>query len=105
MTDTPQTIKKTEHTPGPWRYELRQGMYPAVEIGGKWQRIYVPPPLHGVKECEANARLLAAAPELLAACKAIHDLDMSELYPDGLLDAPLSGQLTAAIAKAEGRQP
>ena len=43
----------------------------------------------------ANARLIAAAPELLEACKA------ALTDPDGLTDSPLQAQLRAAIANAE----
>lgn len=53
---------------------------------------------------EANARLIAAGPELLAACKTINE------WIDGTGTFMLSGdhvnlqKLRAAIAKAEGRQ-
>lgn len=48
----------------------------------------------------ANARLIAAAPDLLAACKsALKSLDMIAATHN----SPLSQQIGEAIAKAEGR--
>lgn len=48
---------------------------------------------------EANAHLLAAAPDLLEACKAA--LEIRNKY--GTSGAPVSKQLEAAIQKAEGK--
>ncbi len=62
----------TEHTPGPWHVDksLHRLVYDAngVGVGEAW---------HGVNEREyveeeANARLFAAAPDLLEALKAIY---------------------------------
>lgn len=50
------------------------------------------------QEIKANAYLIAAAPDLLLACKMAYNLE-PEHMPE-ILDA-----LRAAIAKAEGRQP
>ena len=105
------------HTPGPWRFELA--------IGPHGQKCY-----HTIK-CneydyvastwgkphEANARLIAAAPELLAALKLMEKADdvhanCAECDP---ADAPESCEVCfpyfdaarvarrAAIAKAEGK--
>ncbi len=86
------------HTPGPW---MAHGMNVSV-AGIRGTR----PPLITVasiypsnddnaKQAEADARLIAAAPDLLMVCKAIaaHDYASPEE-----LDA-----LNAAIDKAEGR--
>ena len=54
-------------------------------------------------ESEGNARLIAAAPELLAVCRA---LVASTYAPDGLRIAPARSDveaMEAAIAKAERR--
>ena len=51
-----------------------------------------------------NAFLVAAAPDLLAACKAA--LSLLENWASGkLAKLPAGGTLRAAIAKAEGRTP
>lgn len=58
---------------------------------------------HGrsIEECDANARLIAAAPELLATLKGIltyiEDGNVVELRPCGFV-----AEVRAAIAKAEG---
>lgn len=49
-----------------------------------------------VAETEANARLIAAAPELLAACKAV-------LFDHSMTWDDQKAQLFAAVNKAEGR--
>ena len=50
------------------------------------------------RRCEANARLIAAAPELLAACRAAMRLDYFHEH------SALVEQMRSAIAKAEGRE-
>lgn len=84
------------HTPGPWRlHEVddtrvmgADGSWVA-DMGGDYDDALDWPRM------EANARLIAAAPDMLAAMKAICS-DFAQQHPliiDGL----------AAIAKAEGR--
>lgn len=105
------------HTPGPWRVQ------PAI---GTWIDA-VNPYGHGdmhiadvrgwghltgqgacglkeeaaVKIQDANARLIAAAPELLAACRGL--VERSLRNGDRVLDVPSLRAATAAIAKAQGR--
>ncbi len=83
-----------EHTPGPWRvekYVSAVGMYCIVEPHGRSLAFT------DIRANEADANLLAAAPDLLEACKrALRD--MTEWDGDELI--PL---IEAAIAKAEGR--
>jgi hypothetical protein len=88
------------HTPGPWE-DLSDGHWASVRTthhaghaidcnhSGK----------NAAEDC-ANARLIAAAPDLLAALKAARDWDT--LAADGISD-PVLSQITAAIAKAEGQ--
>jgi len=55
----------------------------------------------------ANARLIAAAPELLAVCKQIFK-EAKNIESDGYMDddaRPVYEALRAAIAKATGEQP
>jgi hypothetical protein len=86
-------------TPGPWRIEwIDSGMCNGIAIGA---RVMPPEPFTGPPVCEvgsraANARLIAAAPELLAALKEI----VSYCY-EGQAGAVWREAL-AAIAKAEG---
>ncbi len=98
------------HTPGPWREGPTDGIgqrgkltivdslglkvadCEARKVGLKFER--------SLPEDTANARLIAAAPDLLATLKALIDLLNEDLDPDqcAAWDAAV-----AAIAKAEGR--
>jgi hypothetical protein len=103
-----------KHTPGPWKK--------AERLNGPWWHISADTSglgpgqgrqavacVHGESKrgakayaemFEANARLIAAAPELLAALKAVRAWDVSNLA----LDVPLEirQQMQAAIKNAEG---
>ena len=102
---------KTEHTPGPWR------------IGDAGNTVFGSPngepapvvvatlaPARGAKR--ANARMVAAAPDLLEACKeAVSGLGLDarenadELEQDfGTEGVRVFNLLRAAIAKAEGQE-
>jgi hypothetical protein len=102
--------KEMKHTPGPWYVDpirispsatihIRSNAY--AEIPGEFMPIAdVRAGVH-VGEDEANARLIAAAPELLAALKSL----TAHLGPDGYI--PQAGehatkQALAAIARATG---
>jgi len=53
-------------------------------------------------EAKANARLIAAAPDLLAACEAAMDMILSDYHP---IHKPKQfAVIKAAIAKAKGEQ-
>ena len=100
----------TSHTPGPWRtgedghniLSAQPGERPKMlasvyhdlgGVGGLTSKEHA--------EAHANARLMAAAPDLLAACRAVdewYDLVRQD-YPEML--APYQA-VQAAIAKAEG---
>jgi len=59
------------HTPGPWKWDESYGAI----VAGEGPNMLVTPiwkssPAWGYSENIANARLIAAAPDLLAACKA-----------------------------------
>lgn len=94
------------HTPGPWRFEPSSGgrwyVYPLGETQPLVPNIYVPKAKLKNARMMANARLLAAAPELLAALKAIvssatDGRDIPEWLTERLIWAE------SAICKAEGR--
>jgi len=81
---------KQSHTPGPWivdfdrRYFVNAGSSPIAEM---FTDINM----------EANARLIAAAPELLEACK-----EFIECGPNAGNNQDLIAQIKKAIAKADG---
>jgi hypothetical protein len=84
----------TKHTPGPW--VLRDGT-PLFRVVGGEHRTTVA----GDISNDANARLIAAAPDLLAALEAIEAYEDSEPAP-GTREAEISAMRRAAIAKATG---
>jgi hypothetical protein len=92
--------KHTPHTPGPWDTVCDNGGNPWVKADVYWiaQCLSSVPPGIGVWEsAEANARLIAAAPDLLAALEKVW---AEGVIPDGF--ALLQDQVCDAIAKAEG---
>src|SRR5919201_3936496 len=97
----------TKHTPGPWGVSgevLNQGL--VVSAPGRRARQIValvqaeigyqadPAP-----EAEANARLIALAPDLLAACRGVLEFldNGTPIHPGSLLEE----ELQALVAKAE----
>ena len=87
-------------TPGPWRVNKSNGMRIAA---GRNTPIAETLGAHLLEEEHANARLIAAAPELLASLKTIADwreLTHSHDLPEIVLW--LEVEARAAIAKAEG---
>ena len=83
-------MSETKHTPGPWCYIVnikgKFGIYPEGE------KLFLT-----LTDHEANARLIAAAPELLEVCKQVCGRsDVSCGLPRVISNAQ------AAIAKAEG---
>lgn len=98
------------HTPGPWlkdRNNCHAGGIATIHhcIGNSWVEIWTDQWCHGdgltEEVMEANANLMLAAPELLAALQAIADVaescDSWESFPVAPLEAA-----RAAIAKATG---
>ena len=105
---------QAKHTPGPWfPQEVAYAPYRKLSVRCGRGQVALIQALE-TEEDEANARLIAAAPDLLAACRltlgAINDLLAAQLeYPD---PSPSLVQLAAirsieparaAIAQAEGR--
>lgn len=107
----------TQHTPGPWSFretgeghkyakewrEINPGIVgPASYTTNKWGE---PEETIGVRITEANARLIAAAPDLLAELKAITEIiEAAKDSNDGIeaLEAFSCNRAHAAIAKATG---
>lgn len=91
----------SKHTPGPWRIENDAPSY-CINAGERRHVAMVScytdgTPGNSSSENLANARLIAAAPDLLAAAKLALD-DCCDLIQTGAGNA-----LEAAIAKAEGK--
>jgi hypothetical protein len=98
MSQGTEQSSRTTHTPGPWMLYVDHNT-----IDGA----------HGRRVCDTverieDARLISAAPELLAACKAtLALLDHTAIGCDvqSATHGNVSDKLRAAIAKAEGTAP
>jgi len=92
------------HTPGPWTARKSRGLnsYEINAIGAYLADVWGAddPVPNGVprKAVKANAHLIAAAPDLLAAIKALLAASMYRDHPAE------SDMAIAAIAKAEGKR-
>lgn len=96
----------TKHTPGPWT--IKAGFIVAEASG--WKGAFVAKPLHvdidnkvsDTPRAEANARLIAAAPDMLAALELVAPIyahiDQRDTSPFGVTGRTVN----AAIAKAKG---
>jgi len=84
----------TKHTKGPWRWEKSRSLHhlqgPRGSLG-----------ISTGKELDANAALIAAAPELLEALKGLIDCNLMRNLVGGYQFQ--IEQAEKAIAKAEGR--
>lgn len=112
--EDPDLTWKTTHTPGPWEINEGDGMAIA-----KVSHFAITAPCTAnvgsglsPKENAANARLIAAAPDLLAALKAVSETgDDCPACDRGVLRHPENGHWPACpfgragvvIAKAEGK--
>jgi len=102
VTQTKEVIMpKSAHTPGPWIYEyspwISQGRteIPAFEIHGE-EKVCDTNEDRPIEEQEANARLIAAAPDLLAAAELV-----IQRWSQGDL-AEAVRMLDSAVAQATG---
>jgi type VI protein secretion system component VasF len=86
-----------KHTPGPWSYrQSREGSQTVYIVG------YGPvAAIARVPISEADAAIIAAAPDLLSTLRELADPDTYE-SPSKLREAAIRAR--AAIAKAEGQQ-
>lgn len=94
-----------EHTPGPWSLAVSADRTPLVVAPGRSTGVAIIPFQRDevcrqarIEETGANARLIAAAPELLEAARAALD----DLISDGHAHYRVAEVLRAAIAKATG---
>ncbi len=100
-----KTENAPTHTPGPWNVaESHAGsiLITAEHPRGVDQdvaKIYIPE----TGDMKANGRLIAAAPDLLAVCRAVQaKYDSGRSIAESLLPFLAAGELKRAIAKAEG---
>lgn len=101
-------MTETKHTLGPWEYTdgiCIMGGKPPKKALHEWRaticevrRMDMVTGLMSGSEAEANARLIAAAPELYNAVRAL--LKLHEAHHN----EPLHAQAREILAKAEGRQ-
>lgn len=90
------------HTPGPWvAVEGFNG--PVVEGGRSVVAMLGTLTVASEAEAEANARLIASAPDLLAACEAVEAL-IGDVSDAGLWPTlgPVADRLREAILRAKG---
>ena len=100
---------QTKHTPGPWHIGVRTFHAGRDVYGPKGEPVAVADDaITATPEAEANARLIAAAPDLLAALEALTAC-ASMSGPAGTTAYLISNErmqaARAAIAKATGVQP
>ena len=94
------------HTPGPWTAQRVSNATPTYVLDADGHRnvFLVSTQKLELPEIEANARLIAASPDLYEACKAFAAVGWPPMYghtSSAFRDA--SKLLIAAINKAEGR--
>lgn len=106
-------MSEAKHTPGPWEFCLHDphsqwfgniiGVYGVVDGSKNIRTITCQTKYGTLDECEANARLIASAPDLLDTLDRIATGEFAS-------DVPLSEQVAtyrtlarAAIAKAKGK--
>lgn len=91
------SMSAPKHTPGPWQMRSQRIQRAAtVEAPGRTP-ICVTTGVESKVTHEANARLIAAAPDLLAALEAV-----AEFWAGGDVPPELDAQMRAALAKATG---
>ena len=99
------------HTPGPWHVDEHAKHEITTEKGPFWvAHVNYHLEMNGElakKEVEANARLISAAPDLLAVCQAARQALRSYQYGNGSPDlaVEIADACEAAIAKATTPPP
>lgn len=108
MTDT-TTAARPAHTPGPWAVDSGEALNVRAPHGGIVAQLHHLKGRHGMGgrlpggEAVANARLIAAAPELLEALKEVtHCLAWHAKYHGTGMDGKAVAEARSVIAKATG---
>jgi len=96
------------HTPGPWKVDKELNSFRgqwliAIDVGDRGRGMAVAETIGGTGDERANARLIAAAPDLLNALQAIVK-SLADQDDEGMIEhAQQMIDARAAIAKAEGQ--
>ena len=91
----------SKHTPGPWRYTPEDGRLPDVYSGDGMTRWNVAS-INSLRDgFDANARLIAACPDLLDALEAC-EMRLTHLAQDGAQVTHELKVARAALSKARG---
>lgn len=85
-----------KHTPGPWHASPGGE---TVRDANEMQICYTESDYHSIEEQDANTRLIAAAPELLEACRLVEEAWAGTGEMSAAVDAVL-----LAVAKAEAKE-
>lgn len=98
-----------KHTPGPWKFTevLNNPLYSNLVCYTEWspdRKSSVVAPTRTAGSHEANARLIAAAPDLLEALELLHRICLQTPALANPDDREVIDQAWAAIAKARGSQ-
>lgn len=94
--------KTAQHTPGPWTISDEPNGFFIYSEARK--QVNDPAIAHIYKDREADSRLIAAAPDLLTACRDFIDSLMSDPSFDIVRHASILDEARAAITKAEKGQ-
>ena len=94
-------MMSTKHTPGPWRVSYTNFSEVQADNGALIAKC---DKLNGLVNLQANARLIAAAPELLQELKNIANAKTAEWDDPTDFEAWAKSRARAAIAKATGKQ-
>jgi hypothetical protein len=106
----------SKHTPAPWVLKIRPAEHDdnvtvaeieqprSVKYRGAVTRMQSAEHIYGIGKDEliANARLIAAAPDMLEALKAISEVGIREIHDWQAIAERMQATALAAIAKAEG---
>jgi hypothetical protein len=91
--------KQTKHTPGPWRV-ICDGQTPLRYQDGTLLKVSGDDAEYNFASCQANARLIAAAPDLLSACQIACCRLEGGTLAEIKFNHSVASRLRAAIAKA-----